>query len=198
MRGRILDGAESYRLRPHHLIISFDPKDLRIEDLKDKDEYVRLRKRVYEILRFAGAQGGCIVFHPWREDPFNEYTEEGPHFHCIVLARWIKPGDEVYDEFINYYGDLEPILKRIDSFKPSVLKTYKYLLEHSGIAEGIHAVTWFGSMAYNKQKVGVREIHAKKDPRGPECPICGGEVESMFDIYGYCKGDGLEIKDKVM
>jgi len=183
VRGRILDGMSEYHYRAHHVVISLDPKEYPLDSLTTRDQFREMRQWIYEKLRFAGAVGGAVVFHPWREDTeTGEYSEPGMHFHCIVLAKWLKPGDEIF-----YAFDDNHIFKRIDSFKPTVLKTYRYILEHCGILENTHALTWFGIMAYNKMKKGIRELSARDYKHVEKCPHCGADLERMDWLYSMCK-----------
>ncbi len=55
-----------------------------------------------------------------------------------------------------------------------------YQLSHAGTHEGIHTVTWFGALAYNKLRI-APWIEEKRF-----CPLCGQELRRLnwSDVAG--------------
>lgn len=185
MRGRLWDGRDHYldrdgkKYRLHHIIISY-----RMGIPVDADAYRALRRAAIEIGKEAGIVGGCIVFHPWRESRDSTFDVVGPHFHIFGLGERITPDIEVEP----YSTDI--IFKRVRDFDARQIEPFEYVLAHCGIAEGCHAVVWFGNLAYNKMEKGPQERRAldKAEPEPETCPYCGSNNTTYVDmreIYGF-------------
>lgn len=192
MKARVWDGRDYYRkngerpLRLHHLVVSY-----RIGIPDDRDAYRGLRRHAYQLALKAGLLGGCIVFHPWRESRDTAaFDVVGPHFHIFGLGKWIRPSTEV----VLY--DLDVIFKRVKHFNAKQIDPWEYVLTHCGIVEGMHAVVWFGSLAYNKMPRGELESAAyEKSTRTPLCPHCGSESSHVSEPYHYKPGFWIEPKE---
>lgn len=140
----------------------------------------QLRVKAYAVARQRGVKGGLLVFHERAirySDP-SKYTithcSDGPHFH-ILGDGWLSNVKEFYLEDGWIVKNL-----RVRS-KGSEYNTLWYILEHSAVGYPansqsskviIDAVTWFGSMAYNKLKCpkyqGSDKIY---------CKICDAEID---------------------
>ena len=146
----------------------------------------KMRKLSNRIAKKAGFEGGCVVYHPFREACFicgepktpkakrchwcgsNVFRwHYSPHFHYLGFG-WIFEGNKVDDEivksgwvFINF------------GVRESVFGTAIYELSHCGVdysGKGKHSVRWIGSMAY-------RALHVPKmEKEVRTCPICGSDI----------------------
>lgn len=181
MKGRVWDGRDYYRergttYRLHHIIVSY-----RIGIPDDGNAYRNLRRDTYKLAGKARLDGGCIVFHPWRENRDKlTYDVVGPHFHIFGLGKRIRPSTEVipYDEDI--------VFKRVRHFNAKQMDPWEYVLNHCGIMKGTHAVVWFGNLAYNKMEKGYREERAgEKSVRTPLCPYCGSASSHVSEPRHY-------------
>lgn len=164
------------RQKPIHYIASV-PKS---EWFESKD---KLQKKCNKLALKTHFQGGCSIFHPYREaciicgTPKEPHLTEclncgshefnwhfSPHFHMIGFG-WIKETAGVYKEtqwvFVN------------EGIRDSVKATAWYQLSHCGVYYGKnrkHSVTWFGSMTY-------RHLHVSLMERKKEvCKYCGQEL----------------------
>ena len=184
MRGRLWDGRDHYNTgekayRVHHCIISF-----RAGIPENRSQYQDLRSYAYGLARGAGIEGGCVVFHPWRENRDGEFDVVGPHFHIFGLGHRISPDWEVEP----YTDDI--IFKRVRNFDARQRDPFEYVLSHCGIPEKGHAIVWFGNLAYNKMEKGPQELRAleKAEPEPETCPYCGSNNTTYVDmreIYGF-------------
>ncbi|MEM0135730.1 MAG: hypothetical protein QXU18_11000 [Thermoplasmatales archaeon] len=165
--------------------------------------YKALRNEAYRISGLRGIKGGVMIFHERAiryEDGGKEYKNthcsNGPHFH-ILGDGWLSN----IQEFFLKDGWIVKNL-RIRS-KGSEIRTLYYILEHAAIGYSagypaishstdpdlddpdlikprINAVTWFGTMSYNKLRIqkfqGSNTIY---------CPICKTEVQKSewFRLY---------------
>lgn len=180
MRGRLWDGRRHYyrkngkRYRLHHCIVSY-----RMGVPRERRAYRNLRGFTIDLVRSAGLEGGCVVFHPWRESRDGEYSVVGPHFHIFGLGSWVKSGTEVEP----YNDDI--LFKRVRDFNARQKDPFEYVLTHCGIAKGIHAVVWFGCLAYNKMPRGEKERAAREEReiRRRICPHCGRDSTDYVDTH---------------
>lgn len=169
---------KSKRARILEYIVSF-PKDTVIY----LDNLQQYRDEVYRVLKEHGIAGGCVTFHPYRdENEPGHYDVEGAHFHCVGIAPGnVTPGgtdgDVVFKVCKNkktgYSG-----YRRVRDITSKV----KYELSHCGISDKTHGLTWFGVMSYNmlpcaRLKVeceeGYNEIYEIKKGKWGKCPRCG-------------------------
>ena len=166
-----------------HVIVSFPP-DTEITP----DNVHRYRARAMRLLRRAGAYGGCLMLHPWRDQQERgHYTETGPHFHGVAI---FSRGSKIAMGSNHYYtpvGTAEVVLKVLRPLRDyvAVKDLVTYQLGHAGIAPGRHALTWWGIVS--------RSIYRDTDPTWapylceredwePTCPACGSrDVEERVD-----------------
>ena len=135
-------------------------------------EYVKLRRKAYQMSRKAGLVGGCAVFHPFRLDPLRV----SPHFHVVGYG-WIGGTAEI--------SRATGWVVRNLGVRKTLRGTLSYLLSHAGIRSRTHSLTWFGGLSYNKLKVSPlpREEHL--------CPMCGEELRPFL------LAEGLDPPDRV-
>jgi len=151
------------------------------------------RDEAYAVARRHLLDGGLSVYHPFRQDEMGAFVLDGyVHFHMVVLAHGdVLPGGLSTDGDVVFkvirdaeYGDFR-------GFRgPAGIRRHlKYLLSHCGIVEGRHALTWWGSLSYNKlpseelrnlYPEAWDELHLLLPVR---CPLCGSEktVEILED-----------------
>ena len=168
--------------------------------------YKSLRQEAYQISKLRGIKGGVMIFHERAEryDDEKKYTlshcSNGPHFH-ILGDGWLSNVKEFF------LGDGWVVKNLRIRSKGSEIKTLFYILEHSAIGypaishstdsdiadpkPRINAVTWFGTMSYNKLKIekytGSNTIY---------CPICKEEIEkSEWYNLTWCSPDDPPDED---
>lgn len=181
--------------RPVHYVVS-PPQDIKYDTV---DLFRDLRKKAYRIAKQRGIRGGVMMFHQ-RDDrtPDHRYLQahcsSGPHFH-IVGDGWLS--DKVKEFFLGDGWIVKNLRMRT---KKEIVGTVKYIMGHLAIpvqSQGITAVshsmnvrlaavTWFGSMSYNKLKsekyIGSGTIY---------CPVCKDEIPKT-DWYFL---DWVDMKD---
>jgi len=171
------------RCRVVHAVVSIPDSGQGIESA---------RNCAYEVARCHRLDGGLAVPHPFRQDQATgEYRLDGYiHFHLVAFAYGdILPGGTDGDIFFSVLPDAEFCDYRGFRGSVGIRRCLMYLLSHSGIYEGRHAVTWWGSMSYNRLPNGElrrlypqawEELHALPDVR---CPRCGSRhtVEILED-----------------
>lgn len=115
-----------------------------------------MRKKLYGILKSVKAEGGTVIYHPFR---FNrEYREwyPSPHFHVIGFG-WIEGTTELYQK--------EGWIVKNLGVRDSVFATFYYQLSHAGVKNRNHALVWFGELSYSK-------LEMEKEPDNSKCPSC--------------------------
>lgn len=160
-------------------------------------DYKRLKKLALRAARRAGVRGGCIIFHPWRENESADGTKNGtwrfsPHFHILGYG-WVTETSDVYQEtgwLVHNVG-----------VRKSVYATLMYQLSHAGVWMGpsrkqrrqetsagilpiakstkYHTLSWFGCLSYNKLRVPKCEREVER------CPLCDEPLVELAFI-----GDG--------
>lgn len=175
------------RGRPIHVIFSPEQFLARLW-MKTDVGYDRLKKLAYSSMRDVGFRGGVLVFHHQRiPSRWNRRTKcsDGPHFHAIGYG-WID-GDAVAR-----LHDQEGHVVVNKGVRDDVRRTALYLLSHASrprvcSLKGRYqefdrlAVTWFGSLSYNKMEV-VDDVDAGE--RAIWCGICDKDVprDDWFEI----------------
>jgi len=163
MVDRIEGGKPRTHRKPVHVTISPPQADwYRFEDI---NEFRKLRRKANKISKQAGLKGGCNVPHPYREDRKTGLWRESPHFHVIGYG-WIRNTKQIYQD-TGWIVQNHRIRKTVGG-------TAYYQLSHAGIREGIHAVSWFGTLSWR---------NLKRDPIRAEpetCPICGNILRHVI------------------
>ena len=154
-----LDQARRGNAKEIHVQISLPRSDYFLVE----DDYSKLRRKIYSLLKKSGFWGGSCIFHPFRLNKSIKKWYFSPHFHIIGYG-WIR-GKKVKA----IYEKTGYIIKNL-GVRKSVVATAQYQLSHAGIKSGTHTITWFGSVAYNKIKI-IPEVVE------PEvCPECGNRL----------------------
>ena len=105
------------------------------------------RSRARTIAKKHNLDGGVMVCHPFDQDGFVK-------FHIIALAHGdVLPGGTDGDVIFKVVRDAEHGDYRGFRDVASIKRAVQYLLTHCGIYEGRHALTWWGSLSYNKMPI---------------------------------------------
>lgn len=131
------------------------------------DAYPKLRPKIYKLLKRVGFFGGSMIFHPFRFDKNTKEPYFSPHFHMLGYG-WIR-GKKV----ASIYRRSGYIIKNL-GIRDSVFQTALYQLSHAGVKPGVHTVTWFGQLSYNKLKVKPEEVEPNV------CPLCGAKLREII------------------
>lgn len=172
--------------RIDHVVFS-PPQGLAKQLIRTSGGFKHLRSVANEVMKKAGAVGGAVVFHPFRQnDPrelnFNpdlpEYVwYESPHFHAMVCGYLMKSNE--------FYEATGWTYKKMGK-RATIKGTVKYTLTHCGIAEGFQAVSYFGLFSNNK--IVIDKIVKVKEP--VKCHACG---ESLHEYAMVETDNGYEV-----
>jgi len=146
-----------------HIVISV-PKWLYGKDKKELSKIART------ILKEVNAEGGCMVYHPFRYRKEEKYWYYSPHFHVLGFG-WIEAVAETYFK----YGW---IVKNLGT-RDSTFATLYYQLSHAGIRKHNHVLTWFGELSYSKLIVDYGDDFIAK------CPYCFEKLEEVYSLGPY-------------
>ncbi len=129
--------------------------------------YKELKKIVYRVLKKVGAQGGAMIFHPFRFNQLEQFWFYAPHFHVMGFG-WLEGIKELYNS--------EGWIVKNKGLRESIFGTFHYLLSHCGIKKSTHSLVWFGDLSYGKLKM-------EKDPESNICPLCSAKLRPIY-YYG--------------
>lgn len=152
------------------------------------------RKQALQVAKKHNLDGGLMVYHPFRQDEDWTFVLDGfVHYHIIALVHGdVPPGGTdgqvlfkvIKDaEYGNYRGFRDPT---------GIRRAVHYLLSHCGILKGRHALTWWGSLSYNKlpneqlktDYPEAWELFTEVPPR--RCPLCGShDVEPCNTVQDF-------------
>ena len=124
--------------------------------------YLAVRKWAVSHLKEAGAIGGCLVYHRWRQNKVSKEWRYGPHWHVVTYG-FLEDSDEFHARTGWLYKKIERKRgsKRWGKYvlmnERAVYAVIRYALGHCAIGRHgergertLHSVTWFGTMANNK------------------------------------------------
>lgn len=184
---RLIQGAGLYRKtgyrmgRIDHVVFS-PPQDLAKDLHRTSGGAKILRTMAKDMIKKAGASGGVVIYHPFRQnDPrepnFNSDIPayawyESPHFHALITGYLMK-SNEFYDKTGWAYKKMGQ--------RATIAGTVKYTLTHCGIADGFQAITYFGLFSYNKIVIDKIE----KVTEAVKCTACGTELH----LYALVEND---------
>lgn len=149
------DGAGAWRratkgwgvnLRVYHVVVSFnDPGFIPTESaIRD------YRRIAYGRASMHGAIGGLAVFHGGRAG--EHYLSGGPHVHLLLVGGLLEPGG--LDGAERDGRIVWAVIQHGDSWavqsESRAKRAVAYLLTHCLVGEGLHSLTWFGWLSYNK------------------------------------------------
>jgi hypothetical protein len=158
-----------------HITVSPKSAD---RDLPESVLRVKCRKALLD----RGVEGGAMIFHGHRINRVRGVLEWSPHYHvlgfvpardkCRSCKRTCFRGCGGFVDRNYRCGEVDGYLVKVHGKRKTVVGTAWYQLNHATIRVGVkrfHAVTWFGSVSYNKIKTKV--------PRCEDiCPACGEEM----------------------
>jgi len=98
-----------------------------------------------------------------------------PHFHLIGYG-WVINTNKISKEGWVIKN------KGIRDSSTQVYNTVAYLLSHTGIAKGVHSVTWFGDLSYSA-KYAFELKRQKEENDFGKCPYCS-QYLVLFEIKG--------------
>jgi len=163
---RLLGERKGWRsTKPIHVIVS-PPKWLW------NSTWTELKKSFREMVKCAGIVGGVSMFHLCRLK--NKTWFYSPHFHMIGYG-WVKDTKKISSEkgwIIKNKG--------IRDSSTQVYSTVAYLLSHTGIAKGVHSVTWFGELSYSA-KYAFELKREKEESDAGKCPYCS-QYLVLFEV----------------
>lgn len=141
----------------------------------------KLRQRAVALMRRHGLEGGALVVHPWRcaqkrgkERYRRSERTISPHVHVLAWGR-ADPSKEIH---VATGWVATNIDARRKVRQRSLSGTVGYLLDHVGLVDGIHQVTWWGAAGYNQVVVDERTTI-----RRPEECWCGQTCDE-YPVYG--------------
>jgi uncharacterized protein YjlB len=167
----------------------------------------KLKKKAIALAKKYHLYGGSIVYHNnrilkhyrtdlkdlahkenrklWdliREDEFDlgswrDYLYVAPHYHLTVFGAKVN-GAKVYKE-TGWYLESKPYISKNEKLHNAIF----YQLAHASIRDGKRALTWFGTMSYNKLSRSEKSV----DYEVMKCPKCGAKMEIEDVITGHCE-----------
>jgi len=163
-----------YTLQTYHTVISYES-----ESVDRAGDVEKIRKKAYGHAKAHGIFGGCAILHSRGKD------DTGTHVHVIGIAGYIRPARPDMGYVFKVIPHDGKWYARRQIERENIVK---YALTHCTIADDLHAITWFGCLAYNKFSSDIvrREIDAGfVDARDFEkcCPKCGSNnVSKDFEM----------------
>jgi len=175
------------RFRLLHCVVSFPAED-------PDTTFNTYRNRAYQVLREHGIEGGLSIWHPYRKDSERGVFEYDGHVHFHVIGvAWgdVKPGREDSGYIFKVIKDAVRGDYRGFKSPGAIRRALAYLLSHCGVMDGVHAVTWFGVLSYNKMAVRKLKVFAPEGwedllrIRSQKCPYCGSDDTEPMDAWRY-------------
>jgi len=145
--------------------------------------YTEDRHRAVKIFKEHGLSGGIMLFHPFRQDDDGIFIpQDHIHYHVVALV-WgsVSPSVPGLDYFFKFIRDADRGDYRGLKTMAECRRLIHYLLTHTGIVEGRHALTWWGELSYNQLSNGKLYEHypglQDQIERKPisRCPKCGSD-----------------------
>ena len=155
------------KYKPRHIIISVPDWDYG----KSKKELSKLaRDKLNSVIPKWSTFGGCIIYHPFRNEMIDGKLiwYYSPHFHVLGYG-WTLPTKSKESKKIRRGWIVETVIDKDEHGNPierSTFQTLSYQLTHAGIKKSNHTLTWFGDLSYCKLEI------EKEDYETGKCPIC--------------------------
>ncbi len=141
-------------LNPIHVIVS--------PSWNDKfSSFDKLKEKTRKLISKAGIEGGLMIYHPFGFDTKKNEWVIRPHFHVIAFG-WVIDTKKICDS--------EGWVIKNKGLRDSLHSTIYYQLSHAGVSDGVHAITWFGSLSYGAKYSNLFKV--EDDDEHGFCDYC--------------------------
>jgi len=141
-------------LNPIHVIVS--------PSWNDKfTSFEKLKEKARKLINQAGIEGGLMIYHPFGWDKMKNQWIVRPHFHILGFG-WIVGTKKI--------SDSQGWVIKNKGLRNSLHSTIYYQLSHSGVSDGVHAITWFGSLGYRAKYSNLFKV--EDDDEHGFCDFC--------------------------
>jgi len=174
-------------LNPIHVIVSPSWND----KFKSFDE---LKNKARKLINQAGIEGGLMIYHPFSLDKKTGQWIVRPHFHILGFG-WIVHTKKI--------SDSEGWVIKNKGLRDSLHSTIYYQLSHAGVSDGVHAITWFGSLGYRAKYSNLFKVD--DDDEHGFCDYChcmlvnfeyvGLDKPPDFEFVGLVNGKDWRAKE---
>lgn len=161
-------------LKWYHVVVS-PPQDRAKSQWSTEDGFKQSKKETLQILKKAGALGGVIVCHPYRQNDGTFEWRGGPHFHVLMNGRIdaSKIRDAIDDGWVVANKGERPI--------EAMFYVAYYLCSHAGVGLGgvnkngkqmsIKSVSYFGNCGTNNGNA-PGKLREETHVSSMECSTC--------------------------
>ena len=161
-------------LNPIHVIVS--------PSWNDKfSSFDKLKEKARKLINQAGIEGGLMIYHPFGFDKMKKRWIVRPHFHILGFG-WVVDAKKI--------SDSEGWVIKNKGLRDSLHSTIYYQLSHAGVSDGVHAITWFGSLGY-RAKYSDR-FRVEDDEEHGYCDYCHCMLVN-FEYVGLDKPPDFEF-----
>jgi len=180
-----------------HIILS-PPQEMARKMVSEPGGIDKLKKKAIYQAKKHNLYGGSVVYHHYRilkkykavlkdlaharkrklwdlirEDElgigsWRDYVYIAPHFHMVVFGGKVN-GNEFYEE-TGWILKSKGYISKNEKLHNAIF----YQLSHVAIRDGKRALTWFGSLSYNKLSRSEKSINYEI----MKCPVCGADLKS--------------------
>ena len=161
-------------LKPIHVIVSPSWND----KFKSFDE---LKNKARKLINQAGIEGGLMIYHPFSLDKKTGQWIVRPHFHILGFG-WVVDTKKI--------SDSEGWVIKNKGLRDSLHSTIYYQLSHAGVSDGVHAITWFGSLSYRAKYSNLFKV--EDDEEHGFCDYCHCMLVN-FEYVGLDKPPDFEF-----
>ena len=161
-------------LNPIHVIVSpsWNDKFMSFDKLKNKAR---------KLINKAGIEGGLMIYHPFGLDKKTGQWVVRPHFHILGFG-WVVDTKKIHES--------DGWVIKNKGLRDSLHSTIYYQLSHAGVTDGVHSITWFGTLGYR-----AKYSLAYKIDNDDECGFCDycGCMLVNFEYVGQGEPPDLEF-----
>jgi len=152
------------------------------------------RKTAIAIAKKHGLLGGAEIWHPFRYDGEEGYVPDGyVHFHLAGMVNgdiaeggtdFMPDGRAIVFKHVEHPDGHYRGFQSVDEVRAMLF----YALEHCGILEDHHALTWWGELSYNKLPTDMLDadypgrLEYTTIP-GSRCPFCGSTETEPCEVW---------------
>jgi len=134
-------------LNPIHVIVSPSWNDKFLS-------FDRLKEKTRKLISQAGIEGGLMIYHPFGFDKKKNEWIVRPHFHILGFG-WVVDTKKICDS--------EGWVIKNKGLRDSLHSTIYYQLSHAGVTDGVHAITWFGSLSYRAKYSNLFKVEDEEE-----------------------------------